>query len=59
MFRGGTFNIYKSSGNRTVLQASSILVAMVSRKKFWQPVFRDHVTSYSQEIRNILRHMFF
>ena len=30
------------------IQAASILVAMRVEKKFWQPVFRDHVTSYSQ-----------
>lgn len=59
MFSGGTFKIYKSSGDWSVLQAASILVAMLVEKNFWQPVFRDHVTSYSQEIRNILRHMFF
>ena len=59
MLSGGTFKIYKSTGNWTVLQAASILVTMRVEKKFWQPVFRDHVTSYSQEICNILRHMFF
>ena len=59
MFSGGTFKIYKSSGNWSVLQAASILVTMRVEKNFWQPVFRDYVPSYSWEIHNILRHLFF
>lgn len=59
MFRGGTFKIYKSSGNWTVLQAASILVAMRVEKNFGNLCSGIMWQAIPREIHNILHHMFF
>ena len=54
----------------SVLQVANVSVAMASRKKFWQlkllwkspiwrPIFSYHVSSFSQEIPEILQDAFF